>query len=51
MAEVSDDEWSVDVEGKHNSNTTVYSPAVGSYSFVLSNELSFLRFFYDESLA
>ena len=25
MAEVSDDEWSVVAEGKHNSNTTVYS--------------------------
>ena len=44
-AEVSTDELSVDAEGKHNSNTTINSPAVSSYMIcAIQMEFHFLGF-------
>ena len=46
LADMSTDEWSIDAEGKYNSNTTVYSPALCSYMFcAIQMEFHFIYFF------
>ena len=43
---MSTDEWSIDAEGKYNSNTAVYSPALCSYMFcAIQMEFHFMYFF------
>ena len=45
---MSTDEWSIDAEGKYNSNTTVYSPVVSSYIFcAIQMEFHFIGFFIE----
>ena len=45
---MSTDEWSIDAEGRYNSNTAVYSPALFSYMFcAIQMQFHFMDFFIE----